>query len=192
MKHENGTFTLSKDECTALLAYACTDETRTSLHQVHFAPRNGAVYATDGHTLVRAQNCARHEADDFGVARDNFDYAARMLRRKDHELSVWRLRDKVLLEVRCGGVPLGLVEARAPEGDFPPAEQVIPQYTHQQAPAELGIDAVYLARLQLVGKAAGDTRMRIQHHGPLDPILAVVENVPGGVTWTVVTMPVRI
>jgi len=200
MKHENGTFTLTKADCKALLAFASRDTTRVHLCGVHFNPAGGCAYATDGHTLVKAQNCGRTpDLDSFTVPRIPFEQAARLLRRKHDVLVVSVLgpdhRREIQLNAQgdtCGHVTAVPVEDnhRMP---FPPVEHCIPGKVGGELPdSGVGFNAAYLERIHLIQKAAQSSGVKLWLSAELEPSMAQAESIEDGTTWTAVVMPLRI
>jgi hypothetical protein len=64
---EDRVFKLSKQDVAALVEFASTDKTRTSLTCVRFEPEQGTAIATDGHAIVVAKNCGTYREDAFSV-----------------------------------------------------------------------------------------------------------------------------
>ena len=138
MKHDTdtATFTLTKADCRALLAFAAKDATRPHLAVVNFDPAGGFAAATDGHTLVKAQNCGRSDGDAYSVPRSNFEAAVRLLRKRDDTLCVSLSSGALSLEARSGdGSLLGCGTAVPVSQGFPPVDQVIPSDSPSPSPA---------------------------------------------------------
>ena len=184
MRLEANTFTISKAEARALVAFASPDETRQHLNAILFDPSNGAAVATDGHTLVRLKGLGCAVGPAFLVDRDTLEKASK-LAKKDDEITVNGA-------VSVDGTVMQYADLS--ECTFPPYEQVIPKLKEDReiAPA-VGINTDYLGRLSLVAKACGKVHPRVtcQVSGELDPILYTCEGPDSG-DWTVVIMPVRI
>ncbi len=195
MKHDTdtATFTLTKADCRALLAFAAKDATRPHLAVVNFDPAGGFAAATDGHALVKAQNCGRSDGDAYSVPRAQFEAAARLLRRKDHRLTVSRIGDTVgLLAHDETGAHLGNVVTPPANATFPPVDQVIPGDSPCPSPAHQAFNCELFARLALVQKAAGAIRARFHFaNDELAPFKATCDDRESGTTWTSVIMPTR-
>lgn len=190
MHIEANTFTISKAEARALVAFCCTDGNRPQINSVLFDPAKGIACATDGHTLVKVEGAQNSESKgaSFVVARETLDRASK-LAKKDDAITV------------NGAVSVGTIVLQyADRSDltFPDYEQVIPTvYEEREIAPVFGLNPDYLSRLSLVSKAcgpdnAGKTRpIRCQVSGDLDPVLYHCEGPDSG-DWTIVIMPVRI
>ena len=192
MKHENGSFELSKSECRALLAFASRDATREQLTALHCDPPRGRITATDGHTMAILRNGTTHTlVPIFVVPRAAVDAASKALRKTDDRLIIERDGDNIRLRAVSGGIESvsTVLPLAGAEIQF---DEVVPK------PAEfgckrVGLDATYLARLALVQKAAA-ARSIIAHACPSDstPSRYTCESPSASCDWTVVIMPVRI
>jgi len=196
MRHhtDTATFHLSKDACRAVLAFAGNDRTRETLYCVRFDPPQGAIYATDGHALVRARNCGRSAGMAYSVPRPALEQAVRMLRRGSDELLVSRDGNEAVLEARNDRAePLGSLRAVVPKAEFPPVEQVFPAVPVEHPVSAIGFDASLLARVELVQRAAGATTCKLMlGYDDLSPAVVETNDRYDATTWTAVIMPCRL
>jgi len=180
---------MSQAMCAALLDFASTDATRTSISSVGVS--DGCLAATDGHSLlrydapqcepVRARPMHQHSWSRYHVARC---------------LQVAKL-DKT-------DVTLAFADL-APEARFPPVAQVVPEPgfgrlvkgapknkgTYKQEPVVLNPE--YLARMVKVCKALGNQGCElVSMRGSLDPVMYQVGGRFGcDVQATILIMPMR-
>lgn len=172
----NGSVHMSVSVAKALLAFASKDATRTHLCGVGLSRNDvGAVIAaTDGHTLV-----------SFPMVEESpFSHDRRVWSRQYVETQMkiaQATKSDVVLEYGC------LTEGSA----FPPVAQVEPkaQVTLKSA---IGLDAKYLARLDLVTKACDAKGALLSSlTGELNPIRFDVSGREGQ-TARVTIMPMRL
>lgn len=229
--HDANTAIFSKAEIKALAEFASKDTTRAHLNAVLVDFAKGSAVSTDGHRLAKSNSAACFaDAPPCLIPLDAWERAGRLCRKASHGVLVKRDGDRVNLTAidpgsfrldMFGGpdgpepeamsrFALGSVEARCPDAQFPPYEQVIPNMGDQEAETYtdhstgdpvvkprttvFGMNARYLGSLGLCAIAAGHARTEgVELHpgpGPLDPLLALC-NGPDG-AWTVVVMPMRI
>ncbi len=200
MRHNDGTFTFSKLAAKAILSFATADTTRPHLCALHFDPQTGCAYATDGHALVKVQNCGRSDHEAFTVARVDFAQAVRAARKKGDRVLVSLDGDRVRLEARGpegqaldahGGV-IASFDAPRLLDKYPPVEQVIPHTPTGYQPEGVGFNALLLERIALIQKAAEADGCRFMVGAAFDPAKVVIDSPATGSTWTAVIMPMRI
>jgi len=201
MKLETGTFTLTKAELKAVMAFASTDGTREHLNCVLFDGSAGAVIATDGHTLIRCNGmppCPSEAA--YAVPLAGLKQAYALLRKDAHLLEVTSCiassgRTCVVMRARDGAVCLGSVEVTLDPDvlDFPPYLACIPQPgISGELDNGVAVNADYLTRVALVGKATSSWHSGVKLvgcSGELAPILFRVES--RDLKADVVIMPMR-
>lgn len=161
MHHDRGSFSLTKPELNALLAFACDDETRSHLHCLRFEPEQGRVLATDGHSLlccVAQDSACKKKA--FSVPLGVLQDARVLLRRKRQLLRVHlqprlRLVQLRVFEDESSAEPLGTLPSkldRAAEKFPPPVQIVLESLPREPVGQSYGIDGRLLGRFALLAK----------------------------------------
>jgi len=205
MKHENGQFTVNKAELRAIVQFGCTDNytkaTRGQLSAIHFAPSDGAMVATDGHTLVKLQNGSTAEEPSFTASIDFVKRAAKLASRKGDEVT-FRMefnKDKRAQEIIATSSTGGTSTDTALDVKYPPYNDVIPAAEEKDASANVtGFNAEYFARMAIVQKSCERSNGAVpqaRHYrsaGDLGPELFVLPSEGRTCTWSVVIMPMRI
>lgn len=185
---EGRAFRLTKQDVAALLEFASTDKTRTTLTCVHFEPEDGTAVATDGHALVTAKNCGTYKGHPFQVPTKVLSEMVKLLK-KDEMLTVERHQVDGGAEATVTA-PNGATTRIAIEENFYPAwRQVIPGEAEKPA-RQVGLNARLLARLEAVQKAAsvpGGIFTTPDHE--MSPMKVEFKGFEA--TWTAVIMPMR-
>ena len=177
-------FTESAAECTrsianALIEFASKDTTREHLNGV--TVEQGNLCSTDGHTLVRFMSA------DPGLEASRYD------RR------VWPLayvKEQARIAGSKGTVRLEWAALANDRVVAPPLKQV-ESFEGMGAKEAVGIDSKFLARLEVVCKAAAYYAKRIPGivlsslRGPLDPMRFETAPLGSGIAARVVVMPMR-
>jgi hypothetical protein len=157
---------------TALLAFASKDTTRAHLG---IGIEGSHLCATDGHTLVMfapGNSSPRASLEREVWSRSYVETAVRVARAQ---------------KSKTVALPY---TALLVEQKFPPCSQVVPEDGFSLR-GPIGVNPEYLARLQAVAKACGETGVRLTSaRGDLDPIAFKAGR--GGTTATVVIMPMRV
>ncbi len=122
---------LSREVCKALLAFTSKDETRLSINAIGFS--KGDICATDGHTAVRFVSNNPSKQTLVGFSRKYADTQCKIAAAQ---------KSNVVLAYE-----------NAPRISFPSLDQCEAKEFKLQSSAPIGVDADYLARLQLVCKA---------------------------------------
>jgi hypothetical protein len=184
---EDRVFKLSKQDVAALVEFASTDKTRTSLTCVRFEPEQGTAIATDGHAIVVAKNCGTYREDAFSVPLEPLVAMAKLLKKGDY-LAVQREDDRAVVITTPSGAA---ARATIPDEMFPEWRQVIPQDQDEPPARRVGFDAMLLARLPIVQKASECFGGEFTMPGAeMDPIKVVFQGPE--TTWTAVVMPMRV
>jgi len=174
--------TMSQAMCSALLEFASTDATRTSISSVGVS--DGSLAATDGHSLLRYDAPQREPVKAQALHQRSWS--------RDHVERAFKVAklDKTDVVLKYDALQDSYIK-------FPPIAQVIPEpgfgkgKSHKQEP--VAVNPEYLARMVKVCKALGAqgcllTSMR----GALDPVMYQVGGRKGcDVQATVVIMPMR-
>ena len=175
---------LDINDALALIEFASTDKTRTSLG---VGISNGNLCATDGHSLLRFNVACAPDTDGLGRAASMHG-------------QVWS-RDYVVQQVKVAKATkraVRLMYSAFTGGKFPPVDQVVPKPGFGKSRKPTGFDASLVARLVSVCKAltpAGKGRkapgvLLAGNTGELDPLLFKVAS--EGRSADVVVMPMRI
>ena len=217
MKHDNGEFSIDKHELRAMMAFSMAKGQRPQLEAVHFCPVRGAVYATDGHTLVRVANGSTADVPAFTAPLALLTNAYKMLTR-DSVVIVRSSGDQIRCQVGAHSISAPDTELTGPAGPWNTVEDVIPKkdnfFKHSNVPSEVndmnrdellklvkwrlnfepivGLNVKYLRRLELVQKACGKNGIELYRGGgKLDPQLFTCDNPRESTSWTAVLMPMR-
>jgi len=199
MDHDNGTFTLTRPELNAVMAFACDDDTRPHLNCVRFDPEFARVGATDGHSLLSCllpDTACKKKA--FSVPLGALSDVRTLLRRKRQVLRVTLApRSKLLLlkvhESDAHAEPLGVVNCdySAKADCAPPLGHVLDQMPKQATDYGYGIDGRLLGRMALVMKMGCAGLHHLGSAGEnFEPIF--YKGQAGSTELTVVFMPMRI
>ena len=183
-------FRLSKHDVNALVEFASSDKTRTSISCVRFEPEAGTAIATDGHALVAAKNCGTYKGEAFSVPLAPLVSMAKLLKKDDY-LSVTSVRVAAEEYEIVVTAPNGAAtKVKAVDDLYPAWRQVIPESFEGPPARTVGFNTVLLARLALVQKASGCPGGAFMI--PEDVMAAMKVTFDGFETkWTAVVMPMR-
>lgn len=153
---QDGILYLSKRDVVALTTFASGDKTRPHLASVYVDPRAARCVATDGHRIVVATGRTNPNGGGaFLVPAVDLEEAAKIIKAKD-ELAVSAVRDD------SGNAVVRIVAGKSTSSaaaqdvaTYPMFDQILAlRQTTDSGADRLGINAVYLADLLAVQKAA--------------------------------------